>query len=55
MNKPGPKLPDKKNWNTHRRWKDWPEPPEADYTLDVRRIHDKAKKKGDTLLAGLAG
>ena len=43
--KTGPKLPSKKNWRTYRRWRGWPEPPEADYTLDIRRLYDKAEKK----------
>jgi len=45
MTKPGPKLPSKKNWDTYRRWKGWSEPSEADYTLDVRRIHGKQKRQ----------
>jgi len=42
--KTGPKLPSKKHWRTYRRWKGWPETPEAEYTLDVRRVY--VPKKG---------
>jgi len=39
-----PRLPSKKHWRTYRRWKGWPEPPQAWYTPDVKPKRKRAKR-----------
>jgi len=38
-----PKLPSKKNWDTYRRWKQYPPTPPAWYTPDVKPKRKRGK------------
>ena len=43
-----PKLPSKDTWRKYRRWHQLPPTPQADTTLDVRRIQKRHRDRGRT-------